>query len=38
MIREATFQGCHTLKVTQGLQLGIILFISSEILFFISFF
>lgn len=36
--REATFQGHHTLKVVNGLKLGIILFIISEIFFFISFF
>lgn len=38
IIREATFQGCHTKKVFNGIQLGIILFIISEILFFFSFF
>ena len=36
--RERTFQGKHTLKVTLGLQWGIILFITSEIFFFIAFF
>lgn len=36
--REATYQGSHTLTVYQGLRLGIILFIISEIFFFISFF
>jgi len=36
--REATFQGCHTQKVYKGIRLGIILFIISEIFFFISFF
>jgi len=36
--REATFQGLHTLKVTLGIRWGIILFIVSEILFFVSFF
>lgn len=36
--REGTFQGLHTQKVTIGLQWGIILFIVSEILFFVSFF
>lgn len=36
--REGTFQGLHTLIVTTGLRWGIILFILSEILFFISFF
>jgi len=36
--REATFQGLHTTKVTLGIRWGIILFIVSEILFFVSFF
>lgn len=36
--REGTYQGKHTLAVTQGLKLGIILFIISEVLFFVSFF
>nr|YP_009445857.1 cytochrome c oxidase subunit III [Eurythenes maldoror]ATX68765.1 cytochrome c oxidase subunit 3 [Eurythenes maldoror] len=36
--REGTLQGLHTLKVTQGLRWGMILFIVSEILFFFSFF
>lgn len=36
--REATFQGLHTIKVTQGIKWGIILFITSEVLFFFSFF
>nr|ARH54356.1 cytochrome c oxidase subunit 3 [Dibolia rugulosa] len=36
--RESTYQGLHTMKVTQGLKWGMILFITSEILFFISFF
>nr|YP_011009676.1 cytochrome c oxidase subunit III [Hygia opaca]WPV77668.1 cytochrome c oxidase subunit III [Hygia opaca] len=38
IIRESTFQGKHTIKVTEGLKLGMILFIISEIMFFISFF
>nr|YP_011021624.1 cytochrome c oxidase subunit III [Paraschizogynium plumachela]WQM21755.1 cytochrome c oxidase subunit III [Paraschizogynium plumachela] len=38
IMREATFQGLHTIKVKQGLKWGMILFIISEILFFISFF
>ena len=37
-VREAAFQGLHTLKVTQGMRWGIILFIISELLFFFSFF
>nr|UEX92146.1 cytochrome c oxidase subunit III [Acidiella didymera] len=36
--RESTFQGLHTLPVTLGLRWGMILFILSEILFFMSFF
>lgn len=36
--REGTFQGKHTILVTKGLRWGIILFIVSEIFFFISFF
>lgn len=36
--REGTFQGLHTLTVTYGLRWGIILFIISEVFFFISFF
>nr|YP_010026620.1 cytochrome c oxidase subunit III [Gynaikothrips ficorum]QOQ85868.1 cytochrome c oxidase subunit III [Gynaikothrips ficorum] len=38
VIRESTWQGLHTLKVFKGLQLGMILFITSELFFFISFF
>nr|QGX06400.1 cytochrome c oxidase subunit III [Microperla geei] len=36
--REGTFQGLHTLPVTLGLRWGMILFIVSEVFFFISFF
>nr|YP_009236878.1 cytochrome c oxidase subunit III [Spiniphilus spinicornis]AMJ17343.1 cytochrome c oxidase subunit III [Spiniphilus spinicornis]QVM79145.1 cytochrome c oxidase subunit III [Spiniphilus spinicornis] len=36
--RESTFQGLHTYKVTLGLRWGMILFITSEVFFFISFF
>nr|YP_009107164.1 cytochrome c oxidase subunit III [Eulimnogammarus vittatus]AIT99448.1 cytochrome c oxidase subunit 3 [Eulimnogammarus vittatus] len=38
MAREATLQGLHTLKVSTGLRMGMILFIISEVLFFFSFF
>nr|YP_010463232.1 cytochrome c oxidase subunit III [Dimorphopterus gibbus]UUJ37756.1 cytochrome c oxidase subunit 3 [Dimorphopterus gibbus] len=38
IVREATFQGKHTSKVIDGLKLGMILFIISEVFFFISFF
>nr|YP_009092133.1 cytochrome c oxidase subunit III [Aquatica leii]AHA46887.1 cytochrome c oxidase subunit III [Aquatica leii] len=36
--REGTFQGLHTLKVVKSLRWGMILFITSEVLFFVSFF
>nr|AMP43747.1 cytochrome c oxidase subunit III [Leptogaster longicauda] len=36
--REGTFQGLHTFKVTIGLRWGMILFIISEVFFFVSFF
>nr|DAC76810.1 TPA_asm: cytochrome c oxidase subunit III [Pseudomyrmex pallidus] len=36
--REATFQGFHTQWVYEGLRMGMILFILSEVLFFVSFF
>nr|AML26151.1 cytochrome c oxidase subunit III [Scolytinae sp. BMNH 1274282] len=36
--RESTMQGHHTMKVTKGLQWGMILFITSEVFFFIAFF
>nr|QUT13283.1 cytochrome c oxidase subunit III [Octodonta nipae] len=36
--RESTFQGHHTLKVTLGMRWGMILFIVSEVFFFLSFF
>jgi len=38
VIREATFQGFHTRKVSFGLRWGIILFILSEVCFFVAFF
>lgn len=38
IIREATYQGYHTISVAKGLRWGIILFIASEILFFFAFF
>nr|WMH03355.1 cytochrome c oxidase subunit III [Encyrtus aurantii] len=38
VIRESLFQGFHTFKVIQGLKLSMILFIISEIFFFISIF
>nr|YP_009489574.1 cytochrome c oxidase subunit III [Lamproptera meges]SPP23477.1 cytochrome c oxidase subunit III [Lamproptera meges] len=36
--REGTFQGKHTIKVSKGLRWGMILFIISEVFFFLSFF
>nr|URX52681.1 cytochrome c oxidase subunit III [Neotermes cf. insularis/malandensis]URX52779.1 cytochrome c oxidase subunit III [Neotermes cf. insularis/malandensis] len=38
IIREGTLQGLHTTSVTKGLRWGMILFIISEVFFFISFF
>lgn len=38
IIRESTFQGCHSINVQKIIRSGIILFIISEIFFFISFF
>ena len=36
--REGTYQGLHSILVSKGLRWGIILFITSEVLFFFSFF
>lgn len=38
VIRESTFQGYHTRVVLRGLIVGILLFIISEVFFFVSFF
>lgn len=38
VIREGTFQGVHTFNVIKILRLGIIIFILSELIFFLSFF
>lgn len=38
VIREGTFEGHHTLVVQKGLRIGFILFVLSEVMFFISFF
>nr|ASY98293.1 cytochrome c oxidase subunit III [Decimiana sp. JZ-2017] len=38
VMRESTYQGFHTNKVITGLRWGMILFILSEVLFFMSFF
>nr|AZL35873.1 cytochrome c oxidase subunit III [Cosmoscarta exultans] len=38
IIRESTFQGMHTKNVMKGMKWGMIMFILSEIMFFLSFF
>nr|YP_010953278.1 cytochrome c oxidase subunit III [Olinga feredayi]WMQ76535.1 cytochrome c oxidase subunit III [Olinga feredayi] len=38
IIRESTHQGLHTFKVLSGMKMGMILFIVSEVFFFLSFF
>lgn len=38
IVREATYEGHHTIIVQKGLRLGMLLFIVSEILFFFAFF
>lgn len=38
VVREGTFQGMHTVQVQNGLRLGMLLFITSEVMFFFSFF
>nr|YP_010536434.1 cytochrome c oxidase subunit III [Chaetocnema confinis]UYC28912.1 cytochrome c oxidase subunit 3 [Chaetocnema confinis] len=38
IVRESTYQGLHTMKVSKGMRWGMILFITSEVFFFISFF
>lgn len=38
IVREATYEGHHTVKVQRGLRLGVILFIVSEAMFFFGFF
>nr|AOY40012.1 cytochrome c oxidase subunit 3 [Scolytinae sp. BMNH 1040265]AOY40272.1 cytochrome c oxidase subunit 3 [Curculionoidea sp. 2 KM-2015] len=38
IVRESTMQGHHTIKVVTGLRLGMVLFITSEIFFFLAFF
>nr|QCC70788.1 cytochrome c oxidase subunit III [Coryphaena equiselis]WNH38473.1 cytochrome c oxidase subunit III [Coryphaena equiselis]BAN83132.1 cytochrome c oxidase subunit 3 [Coryphaena equiselis] len=38
VVREGTFQGHHTFPVQKGLRYGMILFITSEVLFFLGFF
>ena len=38
VVKEATFEGHHTARVQQGMRLGMIFFILSEVMFFFSFF
>jgi len=38
IIREGTYQGMHTVNVQNGLRMGMLLFIVSEVMFFFSFF
>nr|QTH79165.1 cytochrome c oxidase subunit III [Heptamelus sp.] len=38
IVRESTYQGHHTMSVMEGMRWGMILFITSEVFFFISFF
>ena len=38
VVREATIEGQHTYSVQNGLKLGVILFIVSEVMFFFAFF
>lgn len=38
VIREAVFEGSHTRKVQNGLKMGMVLFILSEVMFFFAFF
>ena len=38
IIREGTFEGQHTKQVQLGLKMGMLLFITSEIMFFVAFF
>jgi len=38
VVREATFEGQHTRVVQSGLKMGVLLFIVSEIMFFVAFF
>ncbi len=38
IVREATIEGQHTKSVQAGLRMGVILFIASEVMFFVAFF
>ena len=38
VIKESTFEGNHTMCVQEGMRMGMILFITSEVMFFFAFF
>src|SRR3546814_19693314 len=38
IVREGTYEGQHTKAVQSGLRMGVLLFIFSEVLFFVAFF
>ena len=38
IIRENSFEGNQTLKVEEGMRMGMLLFITSEVMFFFAFF
>ena len=38
IIREGTYEGQHTKAVQNGLRMGVLLFIFSEVMFFVAFF
>ena len=38
VVREATYEGQHTQSVSNGLRMGMLLFIASEVMFFFAFF
>ena len=38
VVREATYEGQHTQSVSDGLRMGMLLFIASEVMFFFAFF
>jgi len=38
VVREGTFQGLHTSRVQRGLRYGVLLFIITEVMFFVAFF
>jgi cytochrome c oxidase subunit 3 len=38
IVREGTYQGNHTVEVQNGLRIGVLLFITTEVMFFVAFF